>query len=314
MKDFRRHVDSLCMTAGQGILGEISESANDGGKDLITMANDGWGIRLLRFGQKVTIYLNNMTDNFDTGGTTGVNVEIDKYDIANKQIRTPLTTGLTANTYAAGTGPYVGVEGMQEDATFVTPASILGVPYHHTSSTVGTWLGLTRSTTPEILCNRVDAGSAGLALPFARLALNKIGDRVGLDNTDKVVAWMHPCQKQAYEELGQLVSIVNKQAQEQGLDLYFGDNMQLAGAPVKTHYSWDKRRIDFVVNSVWGRAEMHKASFYTVAGRKFFELRSTTDGSVMTSQIFYITVSFQLYNGNPPKGAYIDGLAIPSGY
>ncbi len=315
MKDFRRHVDCLCMTAGQGLLGEISVAANDGGKDLLTLGNDGWGARLFRFGQKVTVYLNDLSDNFHTSGATGVNVEIDKYDIANKQIRLPQTTGLVAGSpWAAGSGPYLGVEGMQEDATFVAPVAILGIPYHHSSASTGTWLGLARADNPEIRSNRVNAASAGLALPFPRQALNKIGDRVGLDNSDQPVAWMHPCQKQAYEEIGQLVSIINKQAREQGLDMYFSDDMQMAGAPVKVNYSWDKRRIDFIINSVWGRAEMHPASFYTVGGRKFFELRSIADGSVKTSQVFYITISFNMYSGNPQKGAYIDGLAVPAGY
>jgi hypothetical protein len=124
---------------------------------------------------------------------------------------------------------------------------------------------------------------------------------------------MHPCQKQAYEELGQLVSIINKNPKQDALDLYFSDNMQMAGAPVKCSFSWDKSRIDFILNEVWGRAEMHPAGFYTVDGRKIFELRGAS-GGVKTSQIFYITASFNLFVNNPAACSYIDGLTVPTGY
>jgi hypothetical protein len=75
---------------------------------------------------------------------------------------------------------------------------LFGLPYHHSNASTGTWLGFNRATTPEIRANRVNA-AGGLALPFARLAINKIGDRIGMDTQIQVEAWMHPAQKQAYE-------------------------------------------------------------------------------------------------------------------
>jgi hypothetical protein len=197
--------------------------------------------------------------------------------------------------------------------TATPPVSLLGVPYHHSNASTGTWLGFDRATTPEIRANRVDALGAALALPFPRVAINKIGDRLGMDSIVKVTAWMHPCQKQAYEELGQLVSVIQKAPRQEGLDLYFNDNMQMAGAPIKTSFSWDKKRIDFIVNEVWGRAEMNAPGFYTVDGRKIFELRGAS-GGVATAQIFYITASFNLFINNPAACSYIDNLAVPTGY
>jgi hypothetical protein len=124
---------------------------------------------------------------------------------------------------------------------------------------------------------------------------------------------MHPCQKQAYEELGQLISIIQKGPKEEALDLYFGDNMQMAGAPVKTSNSWNKTRIDFIDLSTWGRAELHPAGFYDVEGRRLFESRDG-DGGLLASQTFYLVVSHNMYNSTPTAGAYISGLSIPSGY
>jgi hypothetical protein len=89
--------------------------------------------------------------------------------------------------------------------------------------------------------------------------------------------------------------------------------MQLAGAPIKTSFNWNKTRIDFVVESLWGRAEILPIGFYTSDGRKIFELRGAS-GGVAAADIFYMVVGFQTFVLNPAGTAYIDNLAIPSGY
>lgn len=303
MAEFRRDLDSLCMTDGTGTLGTIGTVTVNTpvGSDTITLnaVGDGFGARLLRYGMTVNIYSSTLA----TNRTVGAEKKISFYDGPNKQIRIPTgTAGIVA-------GDKVVVSGVSA----TPPVSVYGVPYHHNGASTGFWLGFDRSTTPEIRGNRVNAAGS-LALPFARQALNKIGDRIGKDQMQKVTAWMHPAQKQAYEELGQLVSVINRNSKGgDELDLYFDDTMRIAGAPIRTHYSWDKTRIDFVVNDAWGRTELHPIGFYEVDGRKIFEVRAAS-GGVQTSQVFYITGSFQLYMKNPVAGAYIDGLAVPSGY
>lgn len=302
MAEFRRYVDSLCMTDGTGTLGTISAVTvnTPAGFDTITLGTDGFGARLLRYGQPVNIYSSTLA----TNRTLGAEKKVAFYDSVNKQIRIPTgTPGIT-------TGDKVVVSGVSA----TPPTSILGVPYHQNGASTGTWLGLDRATTPEVRGNRVAAGG-GLALPFPRLAFNKIGDRLGAENTKKVTAWMHPAQLQAYEELGQMVTVVNKDiSKNQGMDLlYDQDNMRIAGVPIKTSYSWDKTRIDFIVNDAWGRAEMKPVGFYDVDGKKIFELRGAS-GGVAASQIFYIVASFQLFMLNPVAGAFIDTLTVPSGY
>lgn len=298
MKEFRRNVDSACMTAGNGVLANpnvVSAGGGTAGGDLWTIpATDGYGVRLLRHGMSVGVY-------DSTLATKRGEAEINFLDLENRQVSTfPAIAGV------ASTDKLV-VSGLS-----AAPVGIFGVPYHHNNSTSGTWLGFTRSATPEIVANAVNAAGA-LALPFARLALNKIGNRVGIDNIPKVTAMMHPCQKQAYEELGQLASIIQKQPKEEALDMYFGDNMQLAGAPIKTSFSWDKTRIDFINQEVWGRAELKPAGFYEVDGQKIFPLRGAS-GGLAAAMIFYIVCSFNLFVNNPAACSFIYGLTIPSGY
>tara|TARA_Y100000310_G_scaffold26486_1_gene25267 strand:+ start:6353 stop:7621 length:1269 start_codon:yes stop_codon:yes gene_type:complete len=302
MAEFRRNVDALCQQGGDGVLATINTVATSGGNDTYTCdtSGDGFGVRLLRYGQSVSVYDSALTTR-RVGAVSGGEVVISTFDGPNKQVVVPEVTS------AAATDKIV-VSGL----TATPPVSLLGVPYHHTSASTGTWLGFTRSSTPEVRANRVNAAGA-LALPFPRLAKNKIGDRVGAGKQKSCVAWMHPAQKQAYEELGQLVSVIQKQSKEQALDLYFGDNMQMAGAPVKEHFNWDKTRIDFIVKEAWGRAEMDEPGFYTVDGRKIFEVRGAS-GGVATSNVFYLTASFNLFVNNPAACSYIDGLTIPTGY
>ena len=298
MPEFRRHSDSLCMTAGTGVLATVSAVSTAAGVDTVTLGTDGFGARLLRFGLKVKVYDATLA----TDRTPAVEPEITFYDIENKIIKlTPATSGIVATDVIVVSG-----------LSGANPVSLFGVPYHNNNSSSGAWLGFDRSTTPEIRANRVAAGGA-LALPHSRLAMNKLGNRVGRDKKLRIEAWTHPCQVQAYEELGQLVSVIQKQAKAEGLNLYFGEDVQFAGVPAITSFSWDKKRIDFIVPSYWGRAEMHAPGFYEVAGRKIFEIRGAS-GGVATSQVFYITASWNLFLKNPAAGAYIDTLSVPAGY
>lgn len=298
MPEFRRNSDSLTMTAGNGVLGTVSAVSTGGGVDTVTLGTDSFGARLLRHGLKVNIYSSNLA----THRSAAVEPEITFYDPANKQIKlTPATAGLVATDVIVVSG----VSG-------ASPVSLYGIPYHASNASTGTWLGFDRATTPEIRANRVNAGGA-LALPFPRLALNKLGERLGKRKNLKLEAWMHPAQVAAYEELGMSLMTMEKGSGNESMDLYFGDNMRMAGVPIRTHFSWPKDRIDFIVKSLWGRAEMHKPGFYEVDGRKIFEIRGPS-GGVATAQVFYIVSSWNLYLKNPAAHSYIDGLTVPVGY
>jgi len=294
--EFRRTNEALAMTGGNGVLATITAVDTTGAKDTYTLSND-FGAKLLRFGQTVSVYNAALTTR--RGGD-----EIDLLDLEGKKVR--------LETNIAGSAPTDKI--VFGGLTATPPVSINGVPYHHNNASTGSWQGFNRADYPEIRSNRVTA-SAAFSPPFARLALNKIGDRLGGEfKRTKVEAWMHPCQKQAYEEAGQFVSIIQKKASEEGLNLYFGDDMQMAGAPIKDSYYWDKTRIDFVNKNIWGRGVMEDIGFYgDKHGRKLFEVRSA-DGGVAAAWIFYLVTSYNLFTDNPAAASYISDLDIPSGY
>ena len=297
LDEIRRQIDSQLMQAGNGVIGTITSVSTTAGVDQYTCTTDGFGVRLMRYGQDVQVYDATLATLRGSGTIT-------YWDVESKVVKvTPAIAGATGTDLIVTAG-------------LTAPASLpalYGVPYHHSNASTGTWLGFSRASTPEIRANRVNAASASLTLPLPRLALNKIGNRVGIDNNFNPVAWMHPAQAQAYEEIGQLVSSIQKSSKKEGLDLYFEGDMQMAGAPVRKHFSWDKTRIDFVVDGVWGRAEILPIGFYKTDGRNIFEIRGAS-GGVATADIFYMVVGMQTYVDNPAACSYIDNLAVPAGY
>lgn len=297
LDELRRQLDAQLMGDGTGVIGTISAVSTTSGVDTYTLGSDGFGARLVRFEQTVQVWDTTLATLRGKGVVT-------KHDVENKQIDvTPAVAG------AAATDKLV-VDGISSPTS--NPA-ILGVKYHHSNASTGTWLGFSRSTTPEVRSNRVNGNASGLALPLPRLAMYKMGNRIGEDKLPKVEAWTNPAQAAAYEDIAQAVIVINKGSKNEAVDMYFGDNLRLAGAPMRLSNNWDQTRIDFVNPAVWGRAEMVPIGFYKTDGRNIFEIRGAS-GGVATAEIFYMVWGGQYFVDNPAATAYIDNLAVPSGY
>jgi hypothetical protein len=295
LDEFKKQIDSQMMQSGTGQVGTVSSVTTSGGVDTVVLTNT-FGAKLVRFNQVVQVFDSTMATN--RGSAT-----ITLWDVANNTVAlTPSVAGIAATDVLI-------TEGITSPLSM--PA-LYGVPYQHSNASTGTWLGFSRASTPEIRANRVNAGGSAFSIPLPRLAINQIGNRIGIDNNFKPKAWLHPCQKQAYEDVGQSVSFIQKQPKEEGLNMYF-DKMSMAGAPTMESYSWDKTRIDFVTDNVWGRGETLPVGFYKTDGRNIFEIRGAS-GGVATAEIFYMVTGFQVFVNNPAGCAYIDNLQIPSGY
>lgn len=294
--ELRRQLDAQLQQNGSGAIGTIGTVATASGVDTYVCNEDGFGVRLMREQQTIQVFDSAMTTLRGSGVITS-------WDVENKTIEvTPAIAG-------AVNGDRIVTNGI---STPTALPGLFGVPYHDSNASTGTWLGFDRSATPAIRASRVNGNNVALSLPLPRLAINKIGNRVGLDNTFKPVAWMHPAQKQAYEEIGQLVIQIHKKPTDEKLDMYF-DQMQMAGATVKEHFNWDNTRIDFISKEVWGRGEILPLGFYTTDGRKIFEIRGAS-GGVAAADIFYLVNGIQTFVNNPAACSYIDNLAVPPGY
>ena len=297
LDELRRQLDAQLMQPGTGVIGTVTTDTPAGGSNVITLTTDGFGARLMRYGQTVQVFDATLATNRGSGVIT-------LWDVENKTIHITPQIALVAPTDVIVTN------GITSPASL--PA-LYGVPYHHSNASTGTWLGFSRATTPEIRANRVNGGGSALALPLPRLAINKIGNRVGIDNNFRPEAWTHPAQQQAYEEIGQLVISIFKEAKDESLNMYFGDKMQLAGARLRTSFNWNPTRIDFILDEVWGRGEILPIGFYKTDGRNIFEIRGAS-GGVATADIFYMVCGTQFFVNNPAACSYIDNLAVPVGY
>lgn len=296
MDEIKRQINSQLMQPGTGVIGTITTNTSSGGVDTYLCNTDGFGVYLMRYGQTIQVFDSTLATLRGSGTIT-------QWDVANKTVQvTPAIAGATTNDVIV-------VNGISSPASM--PA-LFGVPYHHSNASTGTWLGFNRASTPEVRSSGINANNNSLTLPLPRRAMNAIGQRVGMDAKFEPEAWMHPAQKQAYEEIGQLVSIIQKAPSAEKLDMYF-DSMQMAGAPVKTSFSWDPSRIDFIVKKKWGRGEILPLGFYKTDGRSFFELRGAS-GGVATADIFYMVLGTQTFVNNPAWTAYIYDLTIPTGY
>ena len=303
MQQFRRDVDALISVGdGNGDLGTVGTFTAGGlpGLDTIVMNVDGFGAHNVRYGINVDFWAANFS-----AKRAGGPAQVTYWDVRNKTIGIPTgqVSGILANDHV-----------VMEGVPGTPPVSVLGVAYHDNDATTGSWLGFDRSQVPQIVANSVNAASNPLALPFSRLALNLIGDRLGLkERGQRTIAMTHPAQQQAYEQLGAAIMQIHKKPQEEPLDLYFSDNMRLAGAPLKVSYAWDRTKVDFIDLDLWGRAELHKTSFYEVDGRRIFEMRGAS-GGLAAALIFYIVSSFNVFLKCPAGASYIKNLTFPTGY
>src|SRR4030095_8296686 len=115
-----------------------------GGVDTYTLGTDGFGARLVRFGQTIQLFDTTLATLRGSGTIT-------KWDVENKQIDvTPAISGAIATDKIVTNGV----------SSPTSLPALFGVPYHHSSASTGTWLGFSRAATPEIRANRVNAGSA----------------------------------------------------------------------------------------------------------------------------------------------------------
>jgi hypothetical protein len=187
-----------------------------------------------------------------------------------------------------------------------------GITTFHDDSQSGTYLSLNRANFPELWTPSVDAASALLAIGNLRLGLNKVRMALGSDAAKGITFVLHPGQAHSYEDLGQLISEINKAGGNQSLDLLFGD-LSVAGMPTIQSINQDRTRIDALSIESLGRTVLQEVDMFKVGDTTVFPIYAA-DGSPAASLWFALTTSFQLYHENPRRGFFIKNLAKLTGY
>ncbi|MGH3181503.1 MAG: hypothetical protein ACRDOE_06295, partial [Streptosporangiaceae bacterium] len=293
MKQFRRDLDASLQTAGNGVFATVSGVAGS----VINLNSTPFGARLLHENQNVQVYDATLTSNRGEFTITSVNKSL-----GGQQ-------SVTANAVPAGTTAtdvlvVDGVSGAQ-------PTFLYGIPYHHNTSTSGTWMGISR-TQPYAVANGINANNAALTLPPVRLAFNQIRQAVGVDNLGSLLWHAHPSQVAAYEELGFVINEIETGGTNGDLDLLF-KNKQIGGVKIKENIHADTTRMDLVNLETWGRVEWLPIDYYEVGGTTVFPVYGAS-GGIAASYLFYLVTGAQFFVDNPRAIGGVTGLALPAGY
>jgi len=308
MGQFRAFLDKVMQTGGNGVLGTVSSIVTTGlpaGVAAQINLNTPPGAALFYYNQTVQFYDSTLTTNRNVAGSVTSNVVL--VDPFNKFIQID----------AIPAGVVAGDAVVHDGLTGGNPVSLFGVPYHQTNATTGTWLNLNRATYPvELATPHVAGNNAALTPSVVRLAINKVRKALGTNQIGKLIAYTSLEQENAWEQLGISISQIIKEGaggRASDLDLLFTGDLTMAGVPIKSSINANQARIDFLDLSHWGRAVMQDIDFYDVGGQTVFPIYGAS-GGLAAAYIFYFVTGFQVWNESPRSGAYIDSLAIPTGY
>jgi hypothetical protein len=295
MAQFRSFLDKLVQTNGNGVLGTIASI----GGSTFTMAKPP-GSMLVYYNQTIQVYDPTLTTNRGSCNVTAVD---------------PFGSTITVDAVPGGTSAndvivHDGLSGAQ-------PVSLFGILYHQSNATTGTWLNLNRATYPvELATPRVNGNNSALTPGAVRLAINKVRKALGSNQVSKLIAYTSLEQEHQWEQLGVTISQIIKEGaggRASDLDLLFTGEKSMAGVPIKSSINANQSRVDFLDLSHWGRAVMQDIDFYDVGGQTVFPIYGAS-GGLASAYIFYFVTGFQVWNESPRSGAFIDNLAIPSGY
>src|SRR5487761_374109 len=296
MGQFRSFLDKVMQTNGNGVLGTVGSIVTTGLPS---------GAQLFYYNQTIQFYDPTLTTNRNVAA--GVTSNVLLVDPFNKFIQ--------IDTLPTGTS--VGDAVVHDGLAGAQPVSLFGVPYHQTNATTGTWLNLNRATYPvELATPHVAGNNAAITPGVVRLAINKVRKALGTNQIGKLVAYTALEQENAWEQLGISISQIIKEGaggRASDLDLLFMGELTMAGVPIKSSINANQARIDFLDLSHWGRAVMQEIDFYDVGGQTVFPIYGTS-GGLAAAYIFYFITGFQVWNESPRSGAYVDSLAIPTGY
>jgi hypothetical protein len=293
MKQFRRDLDASLQTAGNGVFGTVASVAGN----VITLSNTPFGARLLHENQVVQVYDTTLTTN--RGSCT-------------IQAVTKSLGGAQTITVSATPGGTVATDVLVVDGVSgASPTFIYGIPYHHSTSTAGTWMGISRSQ-PYAVANGVNAANVALTLPPVRLAYNQIRQAIGADALGNLLWHAHPAQVAAYEELGFAINEVMTQGQNGDLDLLF-KNKTMGGVKIKENVHADTTRMDLINTETWGRVEWLPIDYDEVGGTTVFPVYGAS-GGLAASYLFYLVTGVQFFIDNPRAVSSVTGLALPQGY
>jgi hypothetical protein len=296
MENFKQFLDSLFF-ASNGVLGVISVISTL----ILTVVN----ANQFYIGQDVDVVS-------ALGGTVRGTITVAAVDANNKQI--------TASA-ALPAGTVVGDLLMVNGTGGVAGASLSSIYDYHVSANTGTVLTLARATYPGQLNISAIAGSGALTPVMVRVILQLSIRKIGTNNSTllnslKFIVGVE--QAAAWEAAGVTISQIFRPQSGQGLKTFDGlpgttpDTM--AGRELITQLHGDPTRVDSILMKNWGLATTKALGPYSPPGssQTVFPVISTSDGSVVASNLKYWALEADVFCINPAQESAITALTIPA--
>lgn len=296
MKQFRRDLNAQLQTAGDGIMGTITDVTGT----TLTLSNIPFGARLVRENMPISIYPTNMAS---SRGETNITTRVQGLGLT----QTIVVDSVPGGTIATDNLVVAGLSG-------ASPVGLYGIPYHHNTSTSGSWMGIAR-TNPYVVANGVNAGSAAVSLPPFRLAINQIRNRLGLSKVGNMVWHMNLATTAGHEELGIAISTIIKgggSSNADELDLLF-KGQTIGGYDIMEDIHADPTRADLINFDTWGRVEWLPIDYFKIGNATVFPIYGTS-GGLNSSYIFYLVTGVQYFVDNPAAIGGVTAFALPAGY
>lgn len=314
IKEFGVYDDILFhnQTGNQGVLGtatavDSTSATGPGGTRIYTM-DAAFSVQLFRLNMPVEIYDSTLTTQKTASNSPDSLPRVTKIDIPNRQITITLPSTFTGTYTPAATDRFL-IQGIKAGSV----VSKNGLYLFNSTVTTGSLLNMSRDNYPEINSNIVTA--TGSLIPLYGLLLkHRIQMRRGAVPKD-LTGLTHPAQQAAIASYGLTWSTWNRGSSDKMIDLMpgIGDDTPFCGINFKADTRADRTRMDVISPSTWGRVRLKDTDFFEIDGRKIFEKRSS-NGSVMTAMVFFITLAENYYCADPGSQGAIVGLPVTAGY
>ena len=299
-ENFKQFLDALFFSPN-GVLGVIT--AISGNTITISNANQFYNDQDILFYSAV-------------GGTvrSATPSTVQTADANNKQIT------LTA---APPAGTVVGDSIFPSGSPGTAGSSLSSLYDYHVSTNTGTILTLSRATYPgQLNTSGFAAGGANLTPAMVRLILQLSIRKIGTNNTallNSLVFVTGVEQAAAWENAGLAISQIfrNIPLGKTMFDPLNGTTPDtMAGRELVTQLHGDPTRVDSMLMKNWGVATTKELGPYTPPGssQKVFPVISTTDGSVVASNLQYIATEMDVFCINPMMESQLTGLGLPANY
>ncbi len=195
-----------------------------------------------------------------------------------------------------------------------------GIRYSNDATAANYYLGVQKSSLPQLLPSFVAGGGGGLTHSHILQILDDLRRRRDEEQTEGVIGIFPFKQREQVFNIG--MSIANKDIPGstfgESVDLLpsnqkYSAKFEFGGVPCYVSKRQENSRVDFINPQYWCMATIKPLGFHAskITGQKIFVGRNSS-GEVTANYQWFYTLGADYVNLDPGCGGYIDDLAVPA--